>query len=314
MILDFKEIPKANTGNGDQDAFELFARDFLEILGYEIIQHPDRGADGKKDLIVQESRPGISGVTNIRWLVSCKHYVHSGKSVSDTDEPNILDRISVHECDGFLGFYSTLPATSLGKNLEGLKKKTSIDSFDRERIEKRLLESLEGIRLTSRYFPISFEKFTIENPKPAKIFSDGGSIHCEYCNEDLLKTKSGIFVTLKKPTDWDAEDHKKQPYEKAYYSCKGKCDSILRSRYMQDQMYIDQWADITDYLSPTTYIKITIAWMNSFQRNGELIEEEAYEKLLNLLLHTFPYISREQTTKEKENVKFHIQQGLMDYL
>lgn len=25
-IIDFKEIPQANTGNGDQDTFELFAR------------------------------------------------------------------------------------------------------------------------------------------------------------------------------------------------------------------------------------------------------------------------------------------------
>ena len=52
MILDFKEIPQANLGSGLQDTFELFARDFLSYLGYRIIQDPDRGADGKKDLIV----------------------------------------------------------------------------------------------------------------------------------------------------------------------------------------------------------------------------------------------------------------------
>jgi len=72
MILDFKEIPQANKGDGRQDTFELFSRDFFEILGYEIIQHPDRGADGKKDLIICESRVGISGVSQIKWLVSCK--------------------------------------------------------------------------------------------------------------------------------------------------------------------------------------------------------------------------------------------------
>lgn len=73
MLLDFKEIPQANLGSGNQDTFELFARDFLQILCYEIIQHPDRGADGKKDLIVRESRLGLSGVSHLKWLVSCKH-------------------------------------------------------------------------------------------------------------------------------------------------------------------------------------------------------------------------------------------------
>ncbi|MCT4583116.1 MAG: restriction endonuclease [Flavobacteriales bacterium] len=314
MILDFKEIPKANTGDGDQDTFELFSRDFLEILGYEIIQHPDRGADGKKDLIIQELRQGISGATKIKWLVSCKHYAHSGKSISDTDEPNILDRISVHECDGFFGFYSTLPAASLGKNFEGLKKKTSIEYFDRERIEKILLESPEGIRLASRYFPISFEKYKVENPKPAKIFSDNSSIHCEYCNEDLLKTKNGIFVTMRKPTDWKAKVHKQNPYEKAYFSCKGKCDAILKDKYMQEEILLDEWADITDYLSPTTYIKKQMAWMNSFQKDGEEATDEVFEKLKKLFLNAFPYISREQTTEEKENVKFYLQNGFSDLL
>ncbi len=142
MILDFKEIPIANSGSGEQDTFELFARDFLQAIGYKIIQHPDRGADGKKDLIVQESRIGLSGSTNVKWLVSCKHYAHTGKSVSDTDEPNILDRVATHQCDGFLGFYSTLPATSLGRILDSLKSRIETQHFDKEQIESKLLESL----------------------------------------------------------------------------------------------------------------------------------------------------------------------------
>jgi len=60
MILDFKEIPEANRGTGLQDTFELFTRDFLSFLGYRIVQDPDRGADGKKDLIVDEVIKGIT--------------------------------------------------------------------------------------------------------------------------------------------------------------------------------------------------------------------------------------------------------------
>lgn len=318
MILDFKEIPQANKGDGSQDTFELFARDFLEILGYKIIQHPDRGADGKKDLIVLESRPGLSGISHIKWLVSCKHYAHSGKSVADTDEPNILDRISVHDCDGFIGFYSTLPSTSLGNNFEGLKKrKTEIQSFDREQIEKILLESPQGLKLASRYFPESFRKYSIENPKPAKIFSNDPEICCEYCDTNLLadeKKGVGIFVTLRRMSDINAEKYVRQSYARAYFSCKGDCERILQNKYSHEENLIDEWVDISDYLTPTGYIKKIMAWLNSILIDEEKIEGEAFDKLKKLFLNTFPYIAREQTTEEKEKIKFYLQNGLQDFI
>ena len=113
MILNFKEIPEANKGGGLQDTFELFTRDFLSHLGYRIIEDPDRGADGKRDLIVEERVVGLSDEYVIRWLVSCKHYAHSGNAVKDTDEINILERLKQHGCDGFMGVYSTICSTSL---------------------------------------------------------------------------------------------------------------------------------------------------------------------------------------------------------
>ena len=83
---------------------------------------------------------------------------------------------------------------------------------------------------------------------------------------------------------------------------------------MQDEMLIDEWTDITDFLSPTTYIKKLMAWMNSFQKEKEEMTDEAFDKLKYLFLHSYPYISREQTTEEKEKVKFYLQNGLMDWL
>lgn len=314
MILDFKEIPQANISTGLQDTFELFARDFLEVLGYKIIQHPDRGPDGKKDLIVEEARPGLSGVTHIKWLVSCKHHAFSGKSVSDHDEPNILDRVTTHECDGFIGFYSTLPASTLGNNLEGLKKKILIQSFDKEQIEKVVLETPQGLKLASRYFPLSYENFKIENPKPAKIFHEELSINCEYCNKNLLEDKSGILVLLRERSDMGAKIYKRKPYSEAYFSCKGRCDYILKNKYFQNKMYIDEWTDISHFLSPTGYIKKVIAWFNSLNYDGGKAERNAFEKVKHVFLNAFPYISREQTTAEKEKIKFYLQNGIDDFL
>lgn len=317
MILDFKEIPQANKVNGLQDAFELFSRDFLEILGYEILQNPDRGADGKKDLIIRESRIGVSGVTQIKWLVSCKHFAHSGKSVSDIDEPNITDRLKVHDCHGFLGFYSTLPATSLNNNFEGLKKTIEIQSFDRGRIEKFLFESPKGLKLASRYFPVSFKKFSIENPKPAKLFSDDICINCEYCDSNLLSNKKkgiGILVLLQKIKEDEAGNFKLKEYENAYFTCKGNCDLILKSKYFQSSRYVDSWIDISDFLTPVGFLKKQMAWFNGIVNENEKIEGQAFVKLKKLFLSTFPYIAREQTSSEKAKIKKNIQFGWDHFL
>ena len=48
--LDFQEIATAQSG-ADRDQFELFARDFLEAEGFEIVRGPDRGPDAGRDLI-----------------------------------------------------------------------------------------------------------------------------------------------------------------------------------------------------------------------------------------------------------------------
>jgi hypothetical protein len=107
--LDFKEIVQANTASGQQDSFELFAREFLELFGFTPLSGPDRGTDLGRDLIVQEKRTGIAGETIVKWLVSCKHKAHSEQSVGIGDEPDILDRVSVHNCTGFIGFIPRFP-------------------------------------------------------------------------------------------------------------------------------------------------------------------------------------------------------------
>lgn len=310
MVINFKEIPEANLGGGLQDTFELFTRDFLEDVGFEIIQHPDRGADGKKDMIVGEIRDGVGGKTKIKWLVSCKHYAHSGKSVSDTDEPDIIDRVNAHDCNGFIGVYSTLPATSLNAKLQGYSSKIESITYDRERIEKHLLTHGLGIKLAKRYFPISIEKYIVENPTPAKIFSDDPELKCEYCGKDLLTTKNGIFVVLNSQLDKADEDGFPE-YSKecdVYYSCKGDCDTRLEARYRKRNLWNAGWEDIDDLMIPTLFIKNIMAFINDIKENK--MEEKAIEKMKKIYLNTFPHIARHLTEKEKEIVSLQLMFGI----
>ena len=138
-LVDFKEIPPANTGSGKQDTFELFARDFFWNLGYKIGEDPSRGADGGKDLILIEPLSGIYSDAEKRWLVSCKHYAHSGGSVSGKHELDILGRVKVYKCDGFIAFYSTLPSSGLANTISKIKDDISVQVFDGAKIEQFLV-------------------------------------------------------------------------------------------------------------------------------------------------------------------------------
>lgn len=159
--LNFREIPQANLATGEQDEFELFARDFFAYSGYIIISEPDRGQDGGKDILIQESRIGIGGETKLTWLVSCKHFAHSnkGKAVGVDDEINISDRIKSHGCDGFIGFYSTIASSGLTQKLQGLAKdaQKEFQIFHRGNIEELLFKTPEGLKIARRYFPQSMQ-------------------------------------------------------------------------------------------------------------------------------------------------------------
>jgi len=152
-LIDFKEIPPANSGSGKQDTFELFARDFFWSLGYKIDENPSRGADGGKDIILVETLSGIFSTTEKRWLVSCKHFAHSGDSVSGKHEIDILGRVKVNRCAGFIAFYSTLPSSGLANTISKIKDDISIQVFDGAKIEHFLVTEQRLRVVLQRYFP-----------------------------------------------------------------------------------------------------------------------------------------------------------------
>ncbi len=158
--LDFSEIAPAHEGI-NRDQFEMFARDFLEAEGFEVVSGPDRGVDAGRDLIVRERREGPGGVSNFGWLVSCKHKAGSGSSVSGSDEINLRDRIETHNCHGFIAFYSTLASSTIATHLRSLSPTYGVLIFDPEKIESKLLDAPKGRALAARYFPISFQKWVL---------------------------------------------------------------------------------------------------------------------------------------------------------
>src|SRR5260370_10788096 len=280
MLLDFKEIPEAHKGCGLQDTFELFCREFLELLGLKIVQEPGRGADAGRDIIASEARSGVVGGTDFKWLVSCKHKAHSGTSVGETDEINISDRIKTSGCQGFLAVSSTLPSASLITRLDALGSEHSV--LDREKIERNLLNKLGGLELAKRFFPLSVEKYVLSNPKPAEIFSGQGILECPVCKKNVFIEPSKSLICI-----W--QDSERHIYD-VYACCKGSCDRFLRESYKKDRRF-DGWIDLSDVVIPTLFLRKLITFMRNIHA-GRKVEEEAFNNFQDIMIHAFPFVAR----------------------
>lgn len=299
--LDFTEIAAPSSGPG-RDSFELFSREFLQLLGFRIVEEPDRGADGGRDMIVEERRVGVAGETTIRWLVSCKHKAHSGAAVSAQDESDIHDRVRTHGAMGFLAVYSTVPSSGLATKLNADGLPFEVCVYDPEKIERYLLASLNGKQLAERFFPKSLQAWTRENPNPAQLFSAPVSLNCKHCGNQLLnKDARGIVVSWRRYVDEGSADHRKH-IEATYWCCKGNCDAALKHTFRQQLPHcVDVWEDIPDLMIPTVFIRWAMAMLNQL-RDGYTYSDQAFEANKELLLNIYPYVCRHLTSQEQERI------------
>lgn len=292
-MIDFTEIDYKT------DNWELFARDFLEAYGFNIVSSPDRGADGGKDLIVEEHIKGIAGKYSFRWLVSCKHFAQSKRSVSvDSDENNILDRVESFNADGFIGFYSTIPSAGLNTRLSQLKSNGKIKDFkffDHKLIENVLI-STGYSSLLMRFFPNSYKEI-----KPIQILlSEYQPLNCEECGKDLLleegyhKNKAMfVYVTDKK--------RGKEKIVGLYCACKGFCDKVIRQKYESDKNLSCAYSiELSDLFIPSIYLGTLFDLITGIQFHQIEFTEEALTKLKLILGKVAQRNMRYMTTKEKE--------------
>lgn len=297
-VLNFKEITDPrDTSQGKQDSFELFARDFLTLLGYEVVSGPDRGADDGRDLIVTETRSGVGGQTIVRWLVSCKHQAFSGKSVGVEDEIDVAGRVKAHQCHGFIGFYSTIPSSSLTRRVESSCLDFDHQFFDREKIEANLLASANGFKIAQRYFPRSVHDVR----RPASVFYDSPRLRCKHCNKDLLPADWRGIVVVWSRVDPDDVDLEEVEVVDVYACCKVTCEPMLKSCQRGTNL-IDTWEDLKDMTIPSVYFN----WVHQLWHQlhkGPAYSEKAFNGITVVLTALYPYVAREPTAEEAAHLK-----------
>lgn len=168
--VDFKELPR----NGK--LFEQFVRELLLILGV----HPHwtgQGADHGTDILATEQIIGPMSLvgpvveTHRKWLVQCKHFAHSRRSVGRKDTGSIVDDCRQVGANAYLLVCSTQPSSSLVTKLEEISTKphnnlvTLIwDSVDLE----KMLRLPKFFALGHLFFPKSFAS------NPWKLFNREG--------------------------------------------------------------------------------------------------------------------------------------------
>ncbi len=287
-LIDWTEIP-------DGDSWELFARDFLTELGFVVDVGPGRGADAGKDLIVSEQLRGKLRGRKFTWLVSCKHYAGSDKAIGSDIESNIIDRITQHKADGFMGFYSTLPTSGLVERLRTLEAESKIDAwevFDRKKIEGHFVTT--GLsKLALRYVPLSYARI-----RPIqKLFGQYRGMHCEICQADVLERSArghadAILV-------WAMPKWNPCHFEKLFIACKGDCDAKLQAR-LGANGFTTSWEEIQDLTNPALYLKNFLTYMNSLHLRHDTYSTEAHDTMKNIYIALGQRTLREVTQDDEQ--------------
>ena len=306
LDVDFREIPQGNISNGDQDAFELFARDLLEAIGFKIIKGPARGADDRKDLIVSEIREGRLGKTEVRFLVSCKHFAHSKqetKSVGNNQEPDIVGRLRNNGCKGFIGFYSTIASEGLLRELNNSKENNPNDLEDLQILDKAkivtlLHENKKTLGLYKRYFPISF-KSNRAHEMDSGLYAYKPEILCKICRKNLLEDMRGNIISLveNEPKNRDGEADWDCPIEKIkdiLFSCEVCVNELISSvdKEYQNWPFGIKKTDISLYTNPKYFIDDLMQEIQFIRAYDNRYNDSSYRIWMKLNRAMFYFVSR----------------------
>ena len=295
-MIDYKEIKGA-------DDWELFCRDYLAAQRFVIEIPPGRGVDGGRDLLVKEQLKGILATRPFTWLVSCKHNAASGKSVGVSQETNIIDRLTQHNADGFIGFYSTIASSPLIDVLKDFREKEKIETFeiyDAARIEAGFHDiGLSNVLL--QYLPKSYVSMRPIHP----ILGEYLPLKCEICDKDLLKKStrngdSGLILFAEK----DNMVHS------VHFVCRGQCDTQISKR-LKYQGFLDNYSDISNYFNPLIFLRHLIVYMNDLHNKPDGYSDEAHNRMIDLYLKISQRVLRQADAEDREKFSLFRQAGFL---
>jgi len=147
MPIDFTQIDSG-------EDFELLCEELLQAMGFTIEAQVARGPDLGKDIIATMTVTDEVGIADThRYLIECKHYAKSGRSVLEADIGNPAARMATHKCDRYLLITSTVPSEKVRAQLAGMPNiapQYRATTWSKANLT-RLLDAHPDVR--ERYFP-----------------------------------------------------------------------------------------------------------------------------------------------------------------
>ncbi|ENM0321118.1 restriction endonuclease [Vibrio vulnificus] len=321
LNVDFKEIPQANISNGDQDAFELFARDLLEALGFKIIKGPARGSDDRKDLIVSELRHGRLGSSEVKYLVSCKHFAHNkqkNKSVGNDQEPDIIGRLRNNGCKGFIGFYSTIASEALTREFEESRRNNpdvffECQIFDRAKIVDFLHENDKTMVLYKRYFPNSFKQNWSQDID-SNLYARKPTISCVGCGTDIVENMSGQVIKLSENEplfrygeyDWDKPIRKDKHIIFSCNTCHNSTLERIDEKYKIWPFEISS-TSIESYTNPRFFIDNLMRDCLLIRNHERMHTDESFNVWYKLNRAMFYFVCRPMKKVPEDSIRSHFE-------
>lgn len=157
-VIDFNELKGYVKG----EHFEALIREIAKQLGLSV-SWSGRGADEGKDLIFTEICKGAISNNVTKWLVQCKDFSKTGKSVNEDDVGAITDKVKQHKTDGYLLATTTVVSSGLMKKLEALDISNGGEIFIKVWDYPELVDYLsreEFKDITKQYLPESYKNLS----------------------------------------------------------------------------------------------------------------------------------------------------------
>jgi len=147
MSIDFSRI---KTG----DDFELLCRDVLKNIGVTILSSPAVGPDQGKDILIEvESSDKLGNKDKTKYVVQCKHFATSQKSVREDDIGDIRTVCDRFNVNGYFLITSTMPAINVATGFDAINKKGDYKTmiWDHKELESQIEKLTNSIEIINRY-------------------------------------------------------------------------------------------------------------------------------------------------------------------
>ena len=257
-MIDFREL------SADGVKFEQLVRELLIRSRFEV-HWTGVGPDGGRDLVLIEKSEGNPAPFKRKWLVSCKHNAHSGKSVGLDDIVGFTDACEAIGAEGFLLVCSTQPSSSVVQRLEEVvtQGKFLTKVWDGIEVEKRL-NTPTTLPLIHQFFPESAKQFTwqIYNTNSPSFWAANYKDYFVYLSSRLTSS----FPSLK-----DVEEIIKRLEAIKLPEGEDWRHHYLRPRAIWYDNKNEQYFVFADYLYPTGSLKNVLGpeELNAYLKDGE---------------------------------------------